>query len=170
MLRRSAVLVLGSLWLIANWGCGPQPDLTLLKVIPQISGYYDDGIVQEGKDIGQNRILPAVTFQIKNEGTIPAEYVDVTVIFRVGEKEYDSKLLHPIGREPLAPGATTESITVKSTVGYTAPTSPENFFVQSYFADFKVKIFARRAGVNATLGEITVERRLLPAARKDGNN
>jgi len=31
-----------------------------------------------------------------------------------------------------------------------------------------VKVFARRAGTNVTLGELPVERRLLPAARKDG--
>ena len=72
MLRRAPVLVLASLWLIANWGCGPEPDLSALKLVPQISGYYDDGVVQDGPDIGQNRILPAVTFQIKNDGKIPS--------------------------------------------------------------------------------------------------
>jgi hypothetical protein len=171
MLRRSPVLLLASLWLIANWGCGPEPDLTALKVVPQISGYYDDGIVQDGKDIGQNRILPAVTFQIKNEGKLPAEYVDITVAFWrvVNDQEYDSKLLRPIGRPGLAPGASTESLTVRSTVGYTSPlTQAADFFAQTGFVDFKVKVFARRAGINASLGEIIVERRLLPAARKDG--
>ena len=171
MLRRSAVLVLASLWLIANWGCGPEPDLTAaLKVVPQISGYYDDGIVQAGPDIGKTRILPSVTFQIKNEGALPLEYVDITVIFRNAEQEKDSKLLHTIGRDPLAPGASTESVTVRSEVGYTAPIAAPDFFLQSGFVDFKVKIFARRHGINALLGEITVERRLLPAARKDGHN
>src|SRR3974377_1288812 len=117
MLRRSAVLVFASLWLIANWGCGPQPDLADLKLVPQISGYYDDGVVQEGKDMGQNRILPAVTFQIKNDGKLPVEYVDITVAFRTvtNDKEYDSKLIHPIGRDALVFGASTESITVRST-------------------------------------------------------
>jgi hypothetical protein len=172
MLRRSAVLVLGSLWLIANWGCGPEPNLADLKLVPQISGYYDDGIVQSGEWIGQNRLLPSVTFQVKNDGKIPAEYVDITVAFwRVNDdKEHDSKLLHTIGRQPLAPGASTDSITVRSTVGYTSPATPADFFLQGSFIDFKVKVFARRAGINATLGEIIVERRLLPAARKDGNN
>jgi hypothetical protein len=170
MLRRSSVLILASLWLIADWGCGPQPDLTALKLVPQISGYFDDGIVQEGQDIGQNRILPSVTFQIKNEGKLPVNYADITVAFwRVVEDgEKDSKLLHSIGREGLAPGASSESITVRSTVGYTSPVAPADFFSQSAFVDFKVKVFARRSGINATLGEIIVERRLLPTARKDG--
>lgn len=172
MLRRSAVLVLGSLWLIANWGCGPEPNLADLKLVPQISGYSDDGIVQEGEFTGQNRILPSVTFQIKNDGKLPVEYVDITVAFWTvaNDKEYDSKLLHTIGRQPLAPGASTDSITVRSTVGFTSPAAPADFFAQTRFVDFKVKVFARRAGINATLGEIIVERRLLPAARKDGNN
>ena len=171
MLRRSPVFVLASLWLIANWGCGPEPDLSALKLVPQISGYYDDGIVQEGEYIGQNRILPAVTFQIKNDGKLPVEYVDITVAFWLvtNDKEYDSKLIRPIGRPGLAAGASTDSLTVRSTVGYTSPlTQPADFLAQPRFVDFKVKVFARRAGINASLGEIIVERRVLPAARKDG--
>lgn len=170
MHRRSAVLVLGSLWLIATWGCGPQPDVAALKVVPQITGYYDDGVVQEGRDIGQNRILPSVTFAIKNDGALPIEYVDVTVAFWTANNatELDSKLIHPIGRAPLAPGASTDSLTVRSTVGFTSYAAQADFFAQSAFVDLKVKVFARRSGNNATLGEFVVERRVLPAARKDG--
>src|SRR5262245_32689915 len=170
MRRRSSVLVLASLGLIADWGCGPQPDLKAVKLVPQISGYYDDGVVQEGRDTGQNRILPSVTFQLKNEGTLPIEYVDLSVAFwRVSDDgEKDSKLIHAIGGTPLAPGASTDTLTVRSNYGYTSLAMPAEFFAQSLFVDFKVKVFARRAGTNASLGEIIVERRLLPAVRKDG--
>ena len=170
MRRRSLVLVLASLGLIADWGCGPEPDLKGVKLIPQISGYYDDGIVKEGVYSGQNRILPTVTFQLKNEGTLPIEYVDLTVAFWATGKdgEQDSKLIQAIGKTPLQPGATTESLTVRSAYGFTSPHVPTDFFTSSLFVDFKVKVFARRAAHHASLGEITVERRILPGASKSG--
>jgi hypothetical protein len=94
----------------------------------------------------------------------------VTVAFwRVQDDgELDSKLIQAVRRTPLAPGATSESITVRSGVGYTSPAAPAEFFLNKDFVDFKVKVFARRAGTNVTLGELPVERRLIPAARKDG--
>jgi len=171
MVRRSFVLALVCLGLIADWGCGPQPDLTAIKLVPQISGYVNGGFVPKGEPYeGQNRILPLVTFQLKNEGALPVEYVDVTVAFwpANADGEKDSKLIHAIGATPLQPGATTESLTVQSSVGFSSPHAPAEFFSSSYFVDFKVKVFARRAGSNASLGEITVERRLLPITRKDG--
>jgi hypothetical protein len=124
---RSPVLLFACAWLVAGAACGPQPDLKAVKLIPGISGYHDDGIVQEGRDKGQNRLLPSVTFQIKNEGTLPVDYLDVTVAFwRVTDDgEKDSKLI-------------------------------------------QAKVFARRAGTNVTLGELPVDRRVLPAARNDG--
>ena len=171
MLRRSPVLVLACLGLVATWACGPQPDLKTLKVIPGISGFIDGGYVPVGQPYaGQARLLPSITFQLKNEGTLPLEYVDLTVAFwRANDDgEKDSKLIHAIGKDGLAPGATTDTLTVQSTVGYTSPTAPAEFFSSSYFIDFKVKIFARRAGSNASLGEFVLERRILPVPRKDG--
>ncbi len=167
---RSPVVAVACLWLIASWGCGPQPDLKSVKLIPGISGYYDAGVVREGPEKGQNKLVPAVTFQLKNEGSLPIEYLDLVIAYwRITDDgEKDSKLIQGIGRTPLAPGATTETITVRSDVGYTSPQARAEFFVSSYFVDFKVKVFARRSGKMASLGELPVERRLLPAARQDG--
>jgi hypothetical protein len=170
MPRRPTILLLVCLGLMGAWGCGPQPDLGAVKLVPGLSGYYDDGIVKEGRDQGQNRLLPSVTFQLKNEGTLPVDYIDLTVAFwRVTDDgELDSKLIDGVGRTPLAAGATTDTITVRSDVGYTSPAAGAEFFMHPDFVDFKVKVFARRAGSNVTLGELPVERRLLPAVRKDG--
>jgi hypothetical protein len=167
---RSTVILLAGLWLMAGWGCGPQPDLKAVKLIPGISGFYDDGVVKEGRDKGQNRLLPSVTFQLKNEGSLPVDYVDLTVAFwRVTDDgEKDSKLIQAIDRTPLAPGATTDTMTVRSDVGYTSPAARAEFFLHKDFVDFKVKVFARRAGSNVTLGELPVDRRVLPAARQGG--
>lgn len=171
MCRRSPVLVVACLCLTANWACGPQPDLKRLKLIPQLSGYYDDGLIQQGRDAGQFRLLPSVTFQVKNEGNLPLTYVDLTLAFwRVSDDgEKDSMLIEGIGRTALEPGATSDSITVRSTVGYTAPSGiPAEFFTSPAWVDFKVKVFARKSGRTTSLGELAVERRILPAIRKDG--
>jgi hypothetical protein len=171
MSRRWPVLVSASLWLITAWGCGPQPDITTVKLVPQISGYHFAGIVPAGEQFeGQNRILPTVTFQLKNEGTLPVDYVDITVAFwpAGADSDKDSKLIHAIGKAPLQPGATSDTMTVQSDVGFSSPLAPAEFFTSRFFVDFKVKVFARRSGSNASLGEITVERRVLPSASKDG--
>ena len=166
---RSSVLVLVSLGLIAGWGCGPQPDVTAVKFIPQISGYVYGGKVTDGAWAGQDRLLPSITFKLKNEGTLPIEYVDVTVAFwHPSEGEQDSKLIHAIDRAALAPGAETDTLTVQAANGYTSPTVPAEFFSNPSFVDLKVKVFARRAGKHASLGELAVERRILPSTRKDG--
>jgi hypothetical protein len=164
---RPAAPVLAGLSLVATWGCGPEPDLQSLKLISQLSGYYDDGPVLEGPEKGQNRLLPTVTFQLKNEGALPITYVDLTLAYWRVTDDGDA-LVQGIGATPLAPGATSESITVRSSVGYTSPHARAEFFTHSAFIDFKVKVFARRAGRNASLGELAVERRLLPATPRSG--
>jgi hypothetical protein len=169
---RSPALTLACLGLAAAWGCGPQPDLKTLKLVPGISGYYDDGVVQSGPDKGQNRLLPSVTFQLKNEGDQPFTYVDlITAYWRVAvdDGEKDSKVIQGIGGTPLEPGATSPSITVRSSVGYTSAHARAEFFFHSQFIDFKVRVFAKQSGRTVSLGELAVERRLLPAVPKDGS-
>ena len=171
MRRRLPVVLLACLWLIAGSACGPEPDLTQLELVPGISGYYDDGIVQSGPEQGQNRLLPSVTFQLKNEGTLPVTYVDLVVAYwrvAVDDGEKESKVIQGIGGTPLGPGETADSITVRSSVGYTSPAARAEFFLHSEFIDFKVKVFAKRGGRTVSLGELAVERRLLPAVPKSG--
>lgn len=170
MCRRSPFLVVACLCLIAGWGCGPQPDLKQLKVIPQLSGYYDLGVVQQGPNVGENKLVPSVTFQLKNEGSLPVSYVDLALDFwRVSDDgPLDSTLIEAIGRKALEPGATSETLTVRASVGYTSLNARADFFINSQFVDFKVRLFARKSGRTASVGELAIERRLIPADRKDG--
>jgi hypothetical protein len=167
MSRRPLVLLLACCWLVAASACGPQPDLETLKLVPALSGYYDDGQTADG----QNRLLPSVTFHLKNDGDVPFTNVDLTLAFwRLGDNtNLDSKQIRGIMGTPLEPGATSESITVRSGLGYTSLETPIDFFTNAEFVDFTVKVFAKRAGRTVSLGELPVERRLLPAARRDGN-
>ena len=167
MFRRWPVLLLACLWLLAG-ACGPQPDLKAhLKIEPVLTGYYDDGVIANG----ENRLLPSMTFRFRNDGEIPISNVSLIVSFWLvgadGEKE--SKQIRGIGSEPLAPGATSEPITVRSSFGYTSPYPRAEFFTHSRFVDFYLKAFAKRRGTSIPIGEFPIDRRLLPAARRDGS-
>jgi hypothetical protein len=167
MARRLATTLLATLWLATIWGCGPQPNLaTDLKVVPTVSGYYDDG-VQPDK---QNRLLPSLTFELHNIGTLPISNIDLVVAFwEVGaDGEQDSKQIRGISGEALQPGAKSEPITVRASVGYKYPGPRAEFFVNRDFKGFIVKVFAKRGGKTTRMGEFPVDARLLPAARPGG--
>lgn len=167
MARRFAVSVLAALWLVSSWGCGPQPNLaTDLTLVPTVSGYYDDG-VQPDK---QNRLLPSLTFELRNVGSLPINNVDLVVAFwEVGaDGENDSKQIRGIRGSALEPGKSSEAITVRASVGYKYPGPRAEFFVNQRWKGFIVKVFAKLGGKTTKLGEFPIETRLLPAARSGG--
>ena len=155
-------LALALLALTSTWGCGPAPDLKAIKLIPTVTGYYDDGPKN-----GQNHLVPSMTFQLKNEGTLPLTNVDLVFAFwPVGaDGEKDSKQIRGIGNTALEAGATSESITVRSDVGFAGPQARAEFFVNREFVDFTIRVFAQRNGRTVKLGEVPVDRRLIPAGR-----
>jgi hypothetical protein len=158
--RRSPLLIAVCFWLIAGSACEPNVDLSkALKLIPSLTGYYDNG----RNAAGENHFLPSITFQLKNEGDQPLTYVDMSVAFWHADGELDSKYIKGIGGEALAPGASTEAITVRSTLGYTSPYAGTQIFMHSSFKDMVVKVFAKRRGKTTKLGEITIEHRVLPS-------
>ena len=167
MCRRLLVLLACSLWLTAAAACGPEPDLAAsLKLVPEISGYYDPGLQPDG----QNKLVPSMTFRIKNEGPLPINYVDIVIAYwPVGaDGEKDSLQIKGIGSTALEPGQTSEPFTVRSSVGYLSPMPRAEFFQSSYYTGFIIKVFAKRKGKTTPLGEFPVEARLLPAAKRDG--
>jgi hypothetical protein len=169
MRRRLPGLLFASLWLIATAACGPEANLaTDLKLVPTISGYYDDGITPAK----ENRILPSITFQLRNDGKLPITNVDLVVAYwPVGaDGELDSKQVRGIGSKALEPGATSETLTVRASVGYTHAGPRVDMFTNSLFKGFIVKVFAKRSGKTTKLGEFPIEARLLPAVSKDGSH
>lgn len=155
-------LVLVLLALTSAWACGPAPDLRTITLVPTITGYYDDG----PKD-GKNHLVPSITFQLKNDGTVPLTNVDLVFAFwPVGaDGEKDSKQIRGIANTALEPGATSESITVRSDVGFGSQYPRAEFFGRPEFVDFTIRVFAQRNGRTVKLGEVPVDRRLIPAGR-----
>ena len=166
MPRRLAVLGVSTLALIAAAACA-NPDLKSLKIVNVISGYHDAGITPDH----ENKLVPSVTFQLKNEGAEPLSYVDLAVDYwEIGaDGPKDSKVIQGIGGQALQPGQTGESITVHSTIGYTSPAARADFFTLSSFKGFTVKFFAKFGGRTTPLGELKVEPRLLPSTGLGGD-
>lgn len=168
MTWRLPTLALVGLSLVAGSACGKYPDLkSNLKVVNVLSGYYDDGVTPGG----ENRLLPSVTFQLKNEGDEPLSNIDLALSFwEVGaDGENDSKQIRGIEGTALEPGATGESITVRASIGYTSPAARADFFSLGRYRGFVVKVFAKYRGRTTPLGELPVDARLLPSVRKDGS-
>jgi hypothetical protein len=140
--------------------CGPKIDLKAsLHVQDAATGWSDLGVVN-----GQNKIVPSITFTLKNGGTQPITTLQTNVIFRrVGEDdEWGSGFLRVAGSEGLAPGATSQPLNVKSQLGYTGTEPRAQMLANKQFVDARAQVFAKYGSTQWTLiGEFPIERRLL---------
>jgi hypothetical protein len=157
------VLVLSAIGLYA---CDSVDLGKSLTVVDTFSGYYDDGVVSEGRpQAGWNRILPSLTFKLRNDGTKEISSIQLTVSFwQDGDDgEKDSAEVRGVGPEGLKPGATTEAITVRPPViGINQEGRRADIFQHSQFRDWTIKVFAKHGGNIVRLGEFKVDRRLIP--------
>ena len=107
----------GLLFAVTSAACAPDVDLkTGLQILDVSTGWFDAGIVN-----GQNKLVPAISFKLKNVSTQKLSVIQVNVLFkRINDPaEWGSGFVTVVGSQGLAPGATTETVTVKSNLGYT---------------------------------------------------
>ncbi|HVW04318.1 MAG TPA: hypothetical protein VHB78_04880 [Vicinamibacterales bacterium] len=146
--------------LVASGGCGLGVDLEkALSVTDVTSGWYDFGLVG-----GLNKMVPQVSFRLKNVAEKPITQVQLIVSFWQdgADGELDSKNVDGIGSTAVTPGNATDAIMVRSDTGYTLEQPRNELFTNSQFKDFTAKVFAKRDGKIVRLGEFKIERRLLP--------
>jgi hypothetical protein len=160
MFRRLCAPVVLAFIVAAGAGCTSSVDLAKsVAVTDVLTGWHDFGLVN-----GENKLVPSISFRLQNTGTTPLSGVEMLVAFWAegADGESDSKLIIAT-REPLAPGASTNLLTVRSEVGATSLTPRAQMFNSSYWKDFTAKLVAKRAGKFVKLGEYRVDRRLLAA-------
>jgi len=155
-----------SLWLVflaalATASCGPKVDLAKgLQVVDVSTGWWDAGVVN-----GQNKLVPSVTFKFKNVSDQTLDVLQANVVFRrvTEDKEWGSSFVKITGTEGLAPGATSESQTVKSQLGYTgSDQSRQQMLDNAQFVDAKIELFAKYGSTQwQKVGEYTVPRKLI---------
>lgn len=159
MTRRTVGLLLAGI-LCSSISCGPRVDLaTALTVTDVFSGYYDFGIVN-----GLNKLVPSISFRLKNAAAAPLTQVQLIVSFwpKGADGDLDSKEVTGIGGTAVAPGASSDPVLVRSASGYTIDQPRNELFSHRDFKDFTAKVFAKREGRIVPLGEFTIEHRIIP--------
>src|ERR1700730_5113190 len=113
MSRCARLLLLG---LVVCAGCAKPVDLTTgLRVQNVSTGWFDAGVVN-----GQNKLVPSISFKLKNVSDQTLTVLQVNVLFKqiTDPKEWGNGFLAVVGSSGLAPGSTTERLTIKSDKGY----------------------------------------------------
>jgi hypothetical protein len=156
------LLILASL--AFSVGCGPTIDVTQgLEVTLVTSGWYDAGIVN-----GQNKLVPTVTFKVKNVANQTLSSVQINALFRrVTEKdEWGSGFVTAAGSSGLTPGAETQPLTIRSPLGYTgSDQSRQEMLSNSHFVDAKVELFAKYGSTQwKRVAEYPIKRQLIEKA------
>jgi len=155
-----ATLCLIVLLALSGTACGPNIDLKAsLQAADVSTGWADLGVVN-----GQNKIVPSVTFTLKNVGSQSIPTLQSNVIFRrVGEDdEWGAGFLKITGSDGLAAGASSKTQTVRSTLGYTSAETRAQMMANKQWVDARAQVFAKYGSTQwILLGEYPVERRLI---------
>ena len=155
---RLAVLALAT----AASGCGPMVDLSKgLEIVDVSSGWVDVGLVH-----GQNKLVPSVTFKLKNVSDQSLVALKVNAVFKQKDnpKEWGSDYRVVTQSVGLEPGVITQSWTMQSPLGYTSPTPRAEMLLRDDFIDAKVELAAKYASAQwVRVGDFPIERRLLQA-------
>jgi hypothetical protein len=156
---RSHLLLIVFLALSAA-ACGPPVDLTKgLQVEILSTGWQDAGIVD-----GKNKLVPSVSFRLKNVSAESLVTLQVNALFRrlTDKEEWGSAFLQAAGSSGLKPGAATQPLVAKSQLGYTGNESRVEMLKNSLFVDAKVTLFAKYGSAQWTrLGDYSITRQLL---------
>lgn len=157
----AALALLVVLSIVPLAACGPAVDLTKgLQVDVTGTGWFDAGIV----GAGQNKLVPSVSFTLKNTSTQKLAALQVNALFRrVNEKdEWGSGFITVAGSTGLPPGASSGVLTIRSQLGYTGSEPRLDMFKNSQFVDAKVDLFAKYGAAQWTkVGEFPITRQLL---------
>ena len=158
---RASVRLLLLLALVSTAGCGPTVDLTKgLEVTVVNSGWFDLGIVN-----GQSKLVPTIVFTLRNISDQKLVTLQVNVLFRrvTENTEWGSGFLTVAGSQGLAPGATSDPVTIKSQLGYTgSDQSRQEMLQNSQFVDAKVEVFAKYGSTQwVKVGAFPITRQLM---------
>ncbi len=158
----AAALCAIALAAVLSTDCGASVDaVAALEPVDVITGWYDDGIIEGGK----NKLVPSVSMKLRNKSGNELRSIQINAIFRrVGEQEMWGEYFGwAITRQsPLAPGAETEPLVMRSTLGYTGEQPRMQMLQNKEFVDAKVEIYLKQGSkVLAKLAEYPIQRQLL---------
>lgn len=147
--------------LLLSPGCGPTVDLAKgLQVQDVSTGWFDSGIVN-----GKNKLVPSISFKLKNVSDQKLPMLQVNALFRrvTETDEWGSGFVTAVGSNGLAPGAATQMLTIKSQLGYTgSDQSRQQMLQSSHFVDAKVEVSAKYGSTQwVRVGDFAITRQLI---------
>jgi hypothetical protein len=141
-------------------GCASRDVQKDLQIVEVESGYFDLGQIKENPD--SIKIVPGITFRLKNVSAEAIGGVEIDAVFRniQEDKVIDEHYVKAIPSvQPLAAGATTDRIVLKSRFGYTGTETRPQMFKNSLFVDHQVTILGKHGRNNwARMGVFPIER------------
>jgi len=156
-----SAVVMGLALAAAACGGGDVDIAQALQVTDVTSGWFDAGIVEEGK----NKLVPSISFRLTNAHQSEITSVQMFAKFlRVGETDEwgTPPYVRAIGPDGLQPGAATEPLVLRSNLGYTGLQPRAQMLRNREFIDARVELYAKYRSNNwVKLGEFQVERQLL---------
>jgi len=157
MARRLALPLLAAVLLV---GCESRDVAMDLRIIDGRTGWYDVGVQADG----DNKVVPSVAFALENVSESDIASVQLNAVFRrVGdETTWGEHFVRGIDADGLAVGASTDSIVLRSTLGYTGPQTRDQMLLNQQFVDATVEIFGKHGRSMWTkMAEFQIERALL---------
>jgi len=113
---------------------------------------------------GVTRLLPTVSFQLRNVSSAPLASVHVNVMFRrMGDQAAWSDVFRrAVTSSALASGTSTGPIVIRAPIGYTSDEAATKLLSHSQFVDTAVAIYARHGSDGWTyLGEFPLPRQIV---------
>jgi hypothetical protein len=160
-MRIPAALLVLALATGSGAACGSDVDpVAVMAPTDVVTGWFDAGIMPDGK----NKLVPSITLKLRNTAPEPVTSIQINAIFRrVGEQEmWGEHYGWAVQRDPLAPGAATGDIVLRSALGYTGEQPRMQILQHSGFVDAKVELFLKKGSRTwAKLAEYPIQRQLL---------
>lgn len=156
------VLALIALLATAASGCSTRAvDLTAsLTVTDVVTGWFDAGIVG-----GKNKLVPSISFRLKNVSSEEIKGVQVMLSYRLAnelDKEWGSAYAKAIDESGLKAGERTDPLVLRSAMGYTGEQARAEMLRHRLFVDAKVQMFLKHGAQPwVKMAEYTVARQLL---------
>jgi hypothetical protein len=157
-MSKSLGLALAAVLLAA--GCASRDVQKDLQVVDVRTGWYDLGEVPESPE--KIKIVPGVTFRLKNVSATPIGGVEIDGVFRnlTDDKVVDEHYVKAIpSNQPLAAGDTSDPIVLKSRFGITGTETRPQMFKNSGFVDYHVTVLGKHGRNNwAQMVKVPIER------------
>jgi len=111
--------------------------------LADVSAYW----AVRGKDREQNNYIhPVVRFRIKNAGTEEAGYIQAMAVFKretFPDEPWGNDFLRSISETPIASGAASDVVTMRSDTNFLSKDAPERMFQNEKWEKISVSVFLR---------------------------